>query len=230
MFNNQKPLKKLRDSGSHLWVHSIFMTIQGEGPFSGHPAVFVRLSGCNLQCPFCDTEYTDNSKKMSNGAIKSEILKLHTIPLGLVVITGGEPFRQNITRLVNFLIGNGYTVQIETNGTLTIDHDLNEKVHIVCSPKTDKLNSSLKEREVVYKYVIEHNGTSTTDGLPIRALGNKVTRQVARPPGGSPVYVSPMDSKNVKLNTLNIKETVNSVMKHGHILSLQTHKLIGVEN
>jgi len=228
MFNNQKPLKKLRDPGYHLWVHSIFMTIQGEGPFSGHPAVFVRLSGCNLQCPFCDTEYTDTFKKMSNSNIALKISELHTIPNGIVVITGGEPFRQSITKLANFLISSGYTVQIETNGTLPIDHDLSEKVHIVCSPKTDKVNSSLKGREVVYKYVIEHNGVSVGDGLPIRALGNKVTWQVARPPKGAKVYVSPMDAKNVKLNTLNLKATVDSVMKHGYILSLQTHKLIGV--
>ena len=48
----------LNETGLSLQVNSIFYTIQGEGPFAGRPAIFIRLAGCNLQCPGCDTEYT----------------------------------------------------------------------------------------------------------------------------------------------------------------------------
>ena len=56
--NTQEPEKIDRDR--HLDVHSIFHTIQGEGPYCGHPAVFIRLAGCNLQCPGCDTGRSDD--------------------------------------------------------------------------------------------------------------------------------------------------------------------------
>jgi len=56
--NQQKPEPRAKGDGSILDFHSMFFTIQGEGPFAGHRSIFVRLAGCNLQCPGCDTEYT----------------------------------------------------------------------------------------------------------------------------------------------------------------------------
>ena len=102
--NTQKPTSLEQGDGTLLKVHSIFMTIQGEGPFSGHPAVFIRLAGCNLACPFCDTEYTENAVTMTIPEIRKAVRNAHTVNKGLVVITGGEPFRQNIVRLCNRLL------------------------------------------------------------------------------------------------------------------------------
>ncbi|WP_046973456.1 7-carboxy-7-deazaguanine synthase QueE, partial [Dyella japonica] len=98
-------------------------TIQGEGPFCGQPAVFVRLAGCNLQCPGCDTNYTSNRKKMSHSDIWQEIVHVTgEAKTKLVVITGGEPFRQpEVVNFINYLIDmKGYRVQVETNGTMPI--------------------------------------------------------------------------------------------------------------
>ena len=60
--NTQPAEKQVKSSGLILAINSIFYTIQGEGPFAGSPAVFVRLAGCNLQCPMCDTEYTSRQQ------------------------------------------------------------------------------------------------------------------------------------------------------------------------
>src|SRR5262245_30518232 len=94
--NHQTKEKSEASYGSALYVNSIFQTIQGEGPLSGERAIFLRLAGCNLQCPLCDTEYT----KRNEWSIETVVDKIieNQFPENrhnqLVVITGGEPFRQ----------------------------------------------------------------------------------------------------------------------------------------
>ena len=229
--NTQKPTSYERSNGLFLKVHSIFMTIQGEGPFSGHPAVFVRLAGCNLACPFCDTEYTENIATMSIPEIQEEIIRLHTINNGLVVVTGGEPFRQNITRFCNMLVTRGHTVQIETNGTLPVSGALDTDVHIVCSPKTASISETLSDHTNLYfKYVLAAGDVNSDDGLPYGVLRHPVRVCVARPfKQTDKIYVSPMDEKDKEANKLHMKRAVKSSMDHGYILSLQTHKIIGVK-
>src|SRR5271163_4878736 len=94
-------------------VVKIFKTIQGEGPFTGIPAVFIRFAGCSLQCPKCDTDYTTNRKTMTIDEIVKEVREYNA---PLVVITGGEPFRQNVRQLVNDLFLFYFKIQVETNG------------------------------------------------------------------------------------------------------------------
>ena len=94
-------------------VNEIFYSLQGEGYHSGTPAVFVRLSGCNLHCPFCDTKHEDG-REMTDGEIVAEVER-H--PARLVVITGGEPSLQLTDSLVDALHSAGKTVAVETNGT-----------------------------------------------------------------------------------------------------------------
>src|SRR4051812_26652612 len=99
------------------WVDivDIFLTIQGEGPEHGKAAVFIRTAGCNLDCPLCDTDYTTNRKVVLIDDIVAKVKELRN--KCLVVITGGEPFRQNTTQyLCEKLLLKGYQVQIETNG------------------------------------------------------------------------------------------------------------------
>ena len=102
--NTQDPEPRILNA--LLQVHSIFHTIQGEGPFAGTPAVFIRLAGCNLKCPGCDTEYTSKRKEMTVAQILDAIYEVSSITTKLVVITGGEPFRQDLTRLLNALTEN----------------------------------------------------------------------------------------------------------------------------
>lgn len=240
--NNQPPEKRrLGHDGQTLEVHSVFYTIQGEGPFTGRSAVFIRLAGCNLQCPGCDTEYTAHRDQRTTNNLVSEV-KLHNPPgfSPLVVITGGEPFRQNITPLVRELLRNGFTVQIETNGTLPPPTDdfsyfcsrnfLRPNLcFVVCSPKTGKVHPATEKVVAAYKYVLSADDMAD-DGLPQRALGHSAEPCVARPPAGfdGPVYVQPCDTGNHYGNYANRTACVQSVMEHGYTLQLQTHKIIEV--
>ncbi len=222
---NTQPTEK-RSVVSTLDVHSIFYTIQGEGPFAGFPAVFVRLAGCNLQCPLCDTDYTSTREKIDKAELLSRI-RAASPSCHLVVITGGEPFRQFLTPAVRYLLDNDYSVQIETNGTLFL-HDFPQGVTIVCSPKAGAINRQLAPRITALKYVLRHSDVAP-DGLPTLALEHPASPQVARPPVGftGPIYVQPADEQDAEVNAKNLQAAVDSAMKHGFILGLQVHKIIG---
>lgn len=225
--NNQSPLQiSTATDGNMLLVHSIFRTIQGEGPLSGRPAVFIRLGGCNLQCPGCDTEYTEGSRFAST----CEIIGMVTEAIGvkLVVITGGEPFRQNITPLANKLHDMGYTVQVETNGTIAPVGNLNRSVVIVCSPKTPKISKYIRGRASSFKYVISAHSISKKDGLPLNVLGLE-GKPVARPVSGTPVFIHAMDTGDALLNSENMKACVGSSIVHQYTVQVQAHKILGVE-
>ena len=91
----------------------------------GTRAIFVRLAGCNLQCINCDTDYTINRFKVPAATVVNEIRRMVAEDIKcsnsdmLVVITGGEPFRQAALKpLVGMLLMDGFVVQIETNGTI----------------------------------------------------------------------------------------------------------------
>jgi organic radical activating enzyme len=239
---NQQPIEKRVDQRPDklLDVHSIFHTIQGEGPFCGTPAVFVRLAGCNLQCPACDTEYTQGRQLQSVADICQYILGLVTMSeTRLVVITGGEPFRQDLTELLKQLVRLGFFVQIETNGSyapppaimFSLDPGLRNGVYIVCSPKTGKLNPHVWELACAVKYVISFDSYRQEDGLPTFALGHSANPYVARPPEGwsRPIYLQPMDAHDDWTNKANMRAAVRSCMEHGYILQLQVHKIIGVD-
>lgn len=235
---NIQPIEKIEkpnetDDGG-LDVHSIFPTIQGEGPYVGQPAIFIRLAGCNLQCPLCDTDYTSGRSRMSIPVILSEVWANDTLNhKPLVVITGGEPFRQrNLETLVDKLLQLNRRVQIETNGTMFQplsfwDYNLT----IVCSPKTAKLHPKIERYIDYFKYVIRANDVDIDDGLPVRALDNHVPTRVARPPDRikkSRVYVQPCDLQDPTANALSLTEAIHSCRRFGYTLCLQTHKIINL--
>lgn len=230
--NSQTPEKK--DYQSTLEVHSIFSTIQGEGPFCGRPAVFVRLAGCNLQCPGCDTEYTQNRERLNYGSILQNIeerLMSTSSNANLIVISGGEPFRQNITPFCDFLIENDFDVQIETNGSMQIPMELSQLVTVVCSPKTAKLHPSALHRANAFKYVMKAGNMREEDGLPLQALDHRATPYIARPHKSfrGKIYLQPMDEQDVFKNFKNTKAVLDSAMKHNYTVQLQIHKLLNVE-
>jgi 7-carboxy-7-deazaguanine synthase len=239
---NTQPIEKREHrADGQLAVHSIFPTIQGEGPFCGTPCVFIRLAGCNLQCPACDTDYTSRRELMHPDRIAEIVTDLRGP--GLVVVTGGEPFRQNLDLLFAKLVRRGYYVQVESNGTLpptpciptltslwrysTAPHK-RDGVYVVCSPKTGKLHPDIYRVACALKYVVRH-GAVEEDGLPTHALDH--TARPARPPEGWDrlIYIQPLDSGNVLDNDFHTAEAVASALKHGYTLQLQIHKIIGVE-
>jgi 7-carboxy-7-deazaguanine synthase len=144
-----------------LKVNEIFYSIQGESLYAGLPCQFVRLSGCNLRCSYCDTAYAyDDGQLMS---VPDIIDHLSQNACRLVEITGGEPLCQDGTPLlIAQLLDNNYTVLLETNGSKDIgkvDSRCIKIVDIKCpgsgeSDKNDLLNlSRLTENDQV-KFVI----------------------------------------------------------------------------
>lgn len=244
MLNQQIPMKADHEGSSSLLVHSIFGTIQGEGIFAGEPCVFIRLGGCNLQCPACDTEYTNGSKLLDVDTIIDRILDRKPRKSNLVVITGGEPMRQRIGLLVSLLNEIGLRVQIETNGTLfddTIDFSTG-KVFVMCSPKTGSVNPKLKKHITAYKYVggCDERDFSVIggedhslmeDGLPRQALGHTAKPRLVRPHEGfkGKVYLQPIDRQNEVLNAHHTQAVVESCLENGYTLCLQIHKIVNVE-
>lgn len=226
--NHQKPEHLDRHHLGSLQVNSIWRTIQGEGPLAGTPAIFMRLAGCNIQCPACDTEYTKR-KQMSTLDVVDAIARLALKKNDLVVITGGEPYRQNLYGSVSALIDLGYRVQIETNGLLyqALPYG-NPRLMIVCSPKVGKPHPELSQYIDALKYVIKAGDVSPLDGLPTYTLGNHTP--VGRPDENfhGEIYVQPLDEQDEELNAANMKETVTSAMMFGYRVCIQTHKLLGL--
>ncbi len=130
-----------------LKVNEIFYSIQGESLYAGLPCLFVRLTGCNLRCSYCDTQYAyESGHHMS---IEKIIDRLSTYSCPLVEITGGEPLCQSGTPLlITQLIEQAYTVLLETNGSMDIrlaDSRCIKIVDVKCpgsgeSDKNDLLN------------------------------------------------------------------------------------------
>ena len=228
MKNNQIAEKQHLSPFGSLQVNSIFLTIQGEGPFAGHPAIFVRLAGCNLQCPGCDTEYTGRSHLAVNLIVDEIKLLSKNIMPPLIVITGGEPFRQNLIPLVEKLLyENSYIVQIETNGTLYQALPFTHKrLMIVCSPKTGSVHKKLEPHIKAYKYVISADDCDEVDGLPLHALEHPCTR-LARPKNfNAAIYLQAADEYNESKNAANLEIAVANSIKFGYIFCLQIHKTI----
>ncbi len=114
--------KKGSGTMNMLKVNEIFYSIQGEGVLTGFPTVFVRLTGCNLRCSWCDTVHDyEKGEAMTISAIQEKI-SLH--PCRRICITGGEPLLQNergeLVSLLTALLEQGCSVSLETNGSLPI--------------------------------------------------------------------------------------------------------------
>jgi 7-carboxy-7-deazaguanine synthase len=127
-----------------LTINEIFYSIQGESSFAGQPCVFVRLTGCDLRCTYCDTEYAFyEGKRRTLDDIVAEVEK-H--PCRLVEITGGEPLLQKrVHGLMSRLADDGCTVLIETSGA----HDISlvdARVHRIMDLKTPSSGECARNR------------------------------------------------------------------------------------
>jgi 7-carboxy-7-deazaguanine synthase len=118
---------------SNLRVNEIFYSIQGESSYAGKPCVFIRLTGCNLRCSYCDTEYAFHEGE--NVSIGDIIKKVATYGCKLIEITGGEPLLQeNVHHLMKILCDKNYQVMLETGGQMDIN-GVDKRVKIVMDIK-----------------------------------------------------------------------------------------------
>jgi 7-carboxy-7-deazaguanine synthase len=127
-----------------LKINEIFHSIQGESTHAGRPCVFVRLTGCNLRCAWCDTEYAFfEGRPMSIDAVVGEVREFGC---GLVEITGGEPLLQpEAVPLMRALLEDGFEVLVETGGHVAID-DVPEGVGRIVDVKCPDSGEAARNR------------------------------------------------------------------------------------
>ncbi len=194
-------------------VNEIFYSLQGEGYWMGRPAVFVRLSGCNLKCPFCDTEHETYTE-----LTEQEIIDIATgYPARHIVITGGEPTLQLSATLVHGLKRAGFYVQIETNGSIRVADEIFACVDwVTCSPKdADMKIGRVDELKVIFQ--------SPTDHERLARFENDALQ------GGSVLSLQPCDVGDAVRNREIVSNTIEYVKAHpAWRLSLQTHKLLDI--
>ncbi len=193
---------------NELMVTSVFATLQGEGPYSGEPAVFVRFSKCNRACTFCDTWFDsgdvltfDQVLSKIHGAVDKEVSSNGIdrdafMDRLLIVVTGGEPMLQkNLTTFLEFLHAQGFRTQIESNGDLL--RPLPAETTLVVSPKANEntgrygdIRPDVFARANVLKFVVSSDETSTHHKVPDFAHDFRKLK------GPRSVYVSPMNIYN----------------------------------
>lgn len=191
-------------------VNEIFYSLQGEGCHSGTPAVFVRLSGCNLRCPFCDTRH-EHGTEMSEAEVVEAVRQY---PAHLVVVTGGEPALQLMPSLVDALHAAGRRVAVETNGTRPLPANVD---WVTLSPKDAFLGPQA--------------APVLTKADELKLLFDGVSEP--RPYGTIAVahrYLQPCDSGDTARNARTTAAAVDYIMRHPEWrLSLQIHKILGIQ-
>lgn len=204
-------------------VKEIFYTLQGEGTHAGRPAVFCRFAGCNLWsgreadrakavCQFCDTDFVgvtgDGGGRFTTAPELATACRAAAEGSGCdyVVLTGGEPMLQVDGDLIDALHAAGFTIAIETNGTLPVPREID---WICVSPKA---GADLQQRSGdELKLVFPQSGLDPEPLLEL-AFANR--------------YLQPMDGPDVAVNTQ--KAVAYCRANPGWRLSLQTHKLLGI--
>jgi 7-carboxy-7-deazaguanine synthase len=205
-------------------IKEIFYTLQGEGAHAGRPAVFCRFAGCNLWtgreqdrasavCQFCDTDFvgTDGErggKFATPAALAQEIDSLWPAGAGhkYVVFTGGEPLLQLDTPLIEAMHALGFTIAIETNGTIAVPPGVD---WICVSPKMGSQLVVRKGHEIKVVIPQKEQDLAAYEGLDFENF-----------------FVQPMDGPLAAFNTTLAIETCKRNPKWK--LSLQTHKLLNI--
>lgn len=191
-------------------INEIFYSLQGEGFYTGTPSLFVRLSGCNLKCPFCDTDHLPYTE-MTEHEIIEEAAKC---PAKHVVITGGEPSLQLTESLVDGLHGVGKYVAVETNGT----HELPQNVDWVTLSPKDRFVKT-RSASIVLSRFNEIKVVFTERGIPSEYTEIQADHH----------FLQPCDIGEESRNAEILRSAIAYCLEHPiWRLSLQTHKLIGV--
>ena len=201
-----------------LKVSEIFASVQGEGLRQGEPTLFIRLTGCNLRCDFCDTKYAwEGGDDISVLQIMEQVRQQHKeFPADWVCITGGEPLLQDIRELAQKLKGEDLKIQIETNGTrfqkLPVDW-------YTVSPKPDNyfVHPELIRIAREVKLVV----TEQLDFDVVRKIRQKF-------PPVTPILLQPESNKGKSMQKgLNLLKNAAKDSLKNLRLSLQLHKIYG---
>ena len=192
-----------------LNVNEIFYSLQGEGGRVGEASVFIRLTRCNLDCDFCDTDF-ESGQDVSLEEILSEISQY---PCTWIIWTGGEPTLQLTDEILLFFKSKGYKQAIESNGLKPLSKFLD---YTVCSPKGDNL-----------VFIKKVNPKVNEIRLPVR-MGEKLPG-FEQLPEAENYFLSPVFTFDPQITAKNIDYCVELVKNHPQWrLSVQMHKLINI--
>ena len=194
-------------------IVEIFNSVQGEGYHTGTPSIFIRFGGCNLQCSWCDTDFS-KWDKMTVSEIMEVLSKWDT---KRVIFTGGEPAMQKLRPLSEELHSKGYNIAIETNGTIELEDGL---VDWICVSPKDMLypEFSIKQRK--------------GNELKVVYTGQDLGMYDNLKDGFENLFLQPCydEAKDPGTNGKTFHSTFDMVMQNpGWNLSLQTHKWMGVD-
>lgn len=207
-------------------VKEIFLTLQGEGVHAGRRAVFLRFAGCNLWtgreedrssaiCQFCDTDFVgmngENGGRYEAEALAAKVTELwgEGTEHRYVVMTGGEPMLQVDDAIVDALHNHGFTIAIESNGTLPVHPGID---WVCISPKA---GSAVVQRQGNELKLVWPQPGSDTSAMESWGFDN--------------FLIQPMDSGDSGVNDSNRKSAIEFVSKNPKWrLSLQNHKLLGL--
>ena len=198
-------------------VNEIFYSLQGEGHYTGTPAVFVRFAGCNLRCWFCDTDF-EKGDEMSEDEIVEAVLQY---PTRYVVITGGEPTLQITPSLCDKLHAHGLYLMMETNGTRPLPEGC--KVDwITCSPKLiDVEEGKRKIATIRLRHIDELKVVFEDSPTQDMTLYEQIPATEYR--------LQPCDTQDPLCNQAILNKTIKYILQHPKWkLSLQTHKILHV--
>lgn len=202
-----------------LKIVEIFPSIQGEGLRQGEPTIFVRLAGCRLRCSFCDTKYAwEGGRDMSPEEVAEAIKRIRLrFPARWVSLTGGEPFLQDLRRLVRLIRKEGLKIQVETSGTRH------------CPLAADWLTVSPKPKD--YRVAPEFIRKAREVKLVVsRDLTFAAVRKVRRSfPDATPVILQPESNRawSRRLALRILHEGLAAGLPNIRV-SLQLHKILGL--
>ncbi|MGN0087385.1 MAG: 7-carboxy-7-deazaguanine synthase QueE [Alloprevotella sp.] len=190
-----------------MLINELFYSLQGEGFFTGTPSVFVRFAGCNLRCPFCDTDHRGGREMTPEEIVRG----VAAYPATHVVLTGGEPSLFLTGELVERLHAAGKFVAVETNGT----HPLPAAVDwVTLSPK----DLFVPDARIVL---------SRADEIKVVYTGAVPDCYEAFP--ATHHFLQPCDTGDREESRRLIQEAIDYCLHHPQWrLSLQTHKLLGI--
>ena len=190
-------------------INDIFYSLQGEGHFTGRPAIFIRFAGCNLRCPFCDTDFTSFTEM----SVTDILVAIAAYPARFVVLTGGEPSLQLTAEFIGVLKEAGYFLTVETNGT----HPLPAGIDwVTLSPKSPFVRHADVVLQRCNELKLVFNGKVTpSEFLSIPA---------------DEYYLQPCDTGNDITNQVILQNTIDYCLEHPTwSLSLQMHKIVGIK-
>lgn len=192
----------------YSWVES-FWTVQGEGYWAGMPAYFIRLGGCHVGCPWCDSRYTWEASRFPERTIEEILAPLALLSVRHVVLTGGEPTEHDLAPLVQALHEEGYFIQLETSGVYPLTAQVD---WITFSPKRFKAPQEIYFEKAHELKVVIHDAS---DLAWAERLYQKWDSQ-------KPAFLQPQWYQPRSLQLI-----LDHLRTHHHWrLSLQTHRFI----